>query len=281
MIWDKEIECCSDRKKIEALQLERLKHMVAKAYNNVPFYQKKMDEAGMTPDKLKSLDDLKHIPFTVKNDLRDNYPFGLFAEPMKNVSRIHASSGTTGKPVVAGYTKSDLDNWSNAIARIVTAAGVSDEDIAQVAFGYGLFTGGFGVHYGGEKIGATVIPVSSGNSKRQIQIMHDFGSTFLACTPSYALSLAETLHEMGYTKDDIHLAGGCFGAEPWTENMRAELEDKLGLNAYDIYGLSEIMGPGVSYECGCKAGMHINEDHFIPEIIDPDTGEVLPAGSKG
>lgn len=281
MIWDKEIECCSDRKKIEALQLERLKHMVAKAYNNVPFYQKKMDEAGMTPDKLKSLDDLKHIPFTVKNDLRDNYPFGLFAEPMKNVSRIHASSGTTGKPVVAGYTKSDLDNWSNAIARIVTAAGVSDEDIAQVAFGYGLFTGGFGLHYGLERVGASLVPMSSGNTQKQIMLMQDFGVTTLIATPSYAMYISEVIEEMELPKSNFRLKYGLFGAEGMSAEMRDTLEKRYGALVTTNYGLTEVIGPGVSGECQYKCGQHINEDMFIVEIIDPNTGEVLPYGEKG
>lgn len=281
MIWDKEIECCSDRKKIEALQLERLKHMVAKVYNNVPFYQKKMDEAGVTPDKLKSLDDLKHIPFTVKNDLRDNYPFGLFAEPMKNVSRIHASSGTTGKPVVAGYTKSDLDNWSNAIARIVTAAGVSDEDIAQVAFGYGLFTGGFGLHYGLERVGASLVPMSSGNTQKQIMLMQDFGVTTLIATPSYAMYISEVIEEMELPKSNFRLKYGLFGAEGMSAEMRDTLEKRFGALVTTNYGLTEVIGPGVSGECQYKCGQHINEDMFIVEIIDPNTGEVLPYGEKG
>lgn len=281
MIWDKEIECCSDRKKIEALQLERLKHMVEKAYNNVPFYKKKLDEAGMTPDKLKSLDDLKHIPFTVKNDLRDNYPFGLFAEPMKNVSRIHASSGTTGKPVVAGYTKSDLDNWSNAIARIVTAAGVSDEDIAQVAFGYGLFTGGFGLHYGLERVGASLVPMSSGNTQKQIMLMQDFGVTTLIATPSYAMYISEVIEEMELPKSNFRLKYGLFGAEGMSAEMRDTLEKRFGALVTTNYGLTEVIGPGVSGECQYKCGQHINEDMFIVEIIDPNTGEVLPYGEKG
>lgn len=281
MIWEKEIECCSDRKKIEALQLERLKHMVEKAYNNVPFYKKKLDEAGMTPDKVKSLDDLKHIPFTVKDDLRENYPFGLFAEPMKNVSRIHASSGTTGKPVVAGYTKSDLENWTNAIARIVTAAGVSEEDIAQVSFGYGLFTGGFGLHYGLERVGATMVPMSSGNTQKQIMLMQDFGTTTLIATPSYAMYISEVIEEMELPKSNFRLKYGLFGAEGMSEEMRATLEKRFGALVTTNYGLTEVIGPGVSGECQYKCGQHINEDMFIVEIIDPNTGEVLPYGEKG
>ncbi len=280
-IWDKEIECCADHKKIEAIQLERLKHMVEKAYNNVPFYKKKLDEVGMTPDKVKSLDDLKHIPFTVKDDLRDNYPFGLFAEPMKNVSRIHASSGTTGKPVVAGYTKSDLENWTNAIARIVTAAGVTDEDIAQVSFGYGLFTGGFGLHYGLERVGATMVPMSSGNTQKQIMLMQDFGTTTLIATPSYAMYISEVIEEMELPKSNFRLKYGLFGAEGMSEEMRATLEKRFGALVTTNYGLTEVIGPGVSGECEYKCGQHINEDMFIVEIIDPNTGEVLPYGEKG
>ncbi len=279
-IWNKQYETMS-RDEMSNLQSKRLCDTVKRVYENVAPYRAKMDAIGLKPEDIKGIDDLPKLPFTTKQDLRDTFPYGMFAVPMEDVTRIHASSGTTGKQTVVGLTQNDVEIWAEIAARTLTAMGVTKKSIIHTAYGYGLFTGGFGVHYGGEKIGATVIPVSSGNSKRQIQIMHDFGSTFLACTPSYALSLAETLHDMGYTKDDIHLEGGSFGAEPWTENMRAELEDKLGINAYDIYGLSEIMGPGVSYECSYKAGMHINEDHFIPEIINPDTGEVLPAGSKG
>lgn len=263
------------------LQSERLIDTVKRVYANVAPYRKKMDEAGIRPEDIKSVDDLYKLPFTTKLDLRDSYPYGMFAVPMDQVTEIHASSGTTGKQTVVGMTEHDVDIWAEIAARALMAMGVDQNSVVHTAYGFGLFTGGFGAHYGARKIGATAIPVSSGNSKRQIQIMKDFGSTFLACTPSYALSLAETLYDMGYTKDDISLRGGAFGAEPWTEQMRLELEDKLGIDAHDIYGLSEIMGPGVSYECGAKAGMHINEDHFIAEVIDPETGEVVPEGSMG
>ena len=281
MIWDKEIECCSDRKRIETLQLQRLKHMVEKAYRNVPFYQKKLDEAGVKPEMIQSLADLKHIPFTVKDDLRDNYPFGLFAEPMKHISRIHASSGTTGKPVVAGYTKDDLQNWSEAIARIVTAAGASEDDIVQIAFGYGLFTGGFGLHYGLEKIGAAIVPMSSGNTQKQIMLMQDFGTTLLVATPSYAMYISEIIEEMQIPKENFKLRYGLFGAEGMSEEMRSTLEKRLNMLVTTNYGLTEVVGPGVSGECELKCGQHINEDMFLVEIIDPNTGEVLPYGEKG
>lgn len=221
------------------------------------------------------------MPFTVKQDLRDNYPYGMFAVPMEQVTEIHASSGTTGKQTVVGLTEKDVDIWAEIAARALSAMGVDKNSVVQTSYGFGLFTGGFGAHYGARKIGAVAIPTSSGNSKRQINIMKDFGSTFLCCTPSYALSLSETLVDMGFTKDDIKLQGGAFGAEPWTEEIRQEIQEKLGINAYDIYGLSEIMGPGVGYECADQSGMHINEDHFIVEVIDPETGEVVPDGSMG
>ena len=227
------------------------------------------------------MDDLSKLPFTVKQDLRDNYPYGMFAVPMEQVTEIHASSGTTGKQTVVGLTEKDVDIWAEIAARALSAMGVDKNSVVQTSYGFGLFTGGFGAHYGARKIGAVAIPTSSGNSKRQINIMKDFGSTFLCCTPSYALSLSETLVDMGFTKDDIKLQGGAFGAEPWTEEIRQEIQEKLGINAYDIYGLSEIMGPGVGYECADQSGMHINEDHFIVEVIDPETGEVVPDGSMG
>ena len=230
---------------------------------------------------IKTLDDLSKLPFTVKQDLRDNYPYGMFAVPMEQVTEIHASSGTTGKQTVVGLTEKDVDIWAEIAARALSAMGVDKNSVVQTSYGFGLFTGGFGAHYGARKIGAVAIPTSSGNSKRQINIMKDFGSTFLCCTPSYALSLSETLVDMGFTKDDIKLQGGAFGAEPWTEEIRQEIQEKLGINAYDIYGLSEIMGPGVGYECADQSGMHINEDHFIVEVIDPETGEVVPDGSMG
>lgn len=280
MIWEKEIECCS-HKKIEEIQLERLKHMVNKSYERVPFYQKKFDEAGIKPSDIKTLADVAKLPFTTKNDLREQYPYGLFAEPMKNIARIHASSGTTGKPVVAGYTKSDLSNWSNAMARIITAAGVTEEDIAQVSFGYGLFTGGFGLHYGLERVGATVVPMSSGNTQKQIMLMQDFGTTALIATPSYAMYISEVIEEMNIPKSNFKLKYGLFGAEGMSEEMRQTLERRFGALVTTNYGLTEVSGPGVSGECSYRCGQHINEDMFLVEIIDPNTGEVLPYGEKG
>lgn len=279
-IWNEKYETMS-RDEMRTLQSERLVKVVQRVYENVEPYRKKMDEMGVKPEDIRSVEDLHKLPFTTAADLRENYPFGMRACPMEEITEVHASSGTTGKQKVLGFTNHDVGIWAEIAARALTAYGVTKNSVVQTAYGFGLFTGGFGAHYGALKIGATAIPASSGNSKRQIQMMKDFGSTFLACTPSYALSLSETLREMGYTKDDIKLEGGAFGAEPWTEEMRAELEDKLGIKAYDIYGLSEIMGPGVSFDCALQDGMHINEDHFIPEIIDPDTGEVLPEGSVG
>lgn len=278
--WDKEIET-APRYQMEALQSYRLSATVKRVYENVPHYRAKMDEAGIKPEDIKSLADLSKLPFTYKQDLRNTYPYGLFAVPAEEVVRIHASSGTTGKQIVVGYTQHDLDIWSDCTARALTAIGGSKSDFIHVSYGYGLFTGGLGIHYGVEKIGATVIPVSTGNTKRQIQVMKDFGSTILCCTPSYALYLGETLKEMGLTPDDLKLKAGFFGAEPWTEQMRKEIERNLGIKAYDIYGLSEISGPGVAFECPEQTGMHVNEDHFIVEIIDPDTGEVLPDGEEG
>jgi len=280
MIWQKEIECCS-HKTIEEIQLERLKHMVTKAYNNVPFYKKKFDEIGLKPEHIQSLKDVSKLPFTTKADMRDEYPFGLMAEPMKNIVRLHASSGTTGKPVVAGYTKSDLDNWSTAIARIVSAAGVTEEDIAQVAFGYGLFTGGFGLHYGLEKVGATLVPISSGNTQKQLMLMQDFGTTALIATPSYAMYISEVIEEQGISKDKFKLKYGLFGAEGMSEEMRQTLEKRFGALVTTNYGLTEVVGPGVSGECEFKCGQHINEDMFLVEVINPETGEVLPHGEKG
>lgn len=280
MIWEKEIECCN-HKTIEEIQLERLKHMVTKAYENVPFYKKKLDEAGVKPEEIQRLRDIQRLPFTTKNDMREQYPFGLFAEPMKNVARIHASSGTTGKPVVAGYTKSDLANWSNAIARIATAAGVTDQDIAQIAFGYGLFTGGFGLHYGLEKLGATLVPMSSGNTQKQIMLMQDFGTTALIATPSYAMYISEVVEEMELPKSNFKLKYGLFGAEGMSGEMRRTLEKRFGALVTTNYGLTEVIGPGVSGECEYQCGQHINEDMFLVEIIDPATGAVLPYGEKG
>ena len=272
---------CMEREELKKIQGERLAKTVKRVYDNVPLYREKMDKAGLKPEDIKTVDDLKKLPFTVKQDLRDTYPYGLFACPMDEVNRIHASSGTTGKQTVVGYTANDLEIFDECVARAIVAAGGSEKDIFHVSYGYGLFTGGLGLHGGATKVGAAVIPVSTGNTKRQLQIMKDFGSTMICCTPSYALYIAETMEEMGMTPDDIKVKAGIFGAEPWTEEMRREIEKRLGLKAYDIYGLSEIMGPGVSFECEEQAGMHVNEDHFIPEIIDPDTGEVLPYGEEG
>lgn len=278
--WNESMECATPYE-MESLQSFRLSQTVRRIYENVPYYRQKMDEHGVKPEDIRSVRDLSKLPFTVKQDLRDTYPYGLFAVPMEDVVRVHASSGTTGKQIVVGYTQNDVDTWAECAARAITAAGGGKHDFMHISYGYGLFTGGLGMHYGAEKVGATVIPASVGNTKRQVTILKDFGSTLICCTPSYALFLAETMQEMGLTKDDIKLKAGVFGAEPWTEEMRREIEDKLGLKAYDIYGLSEIIGPGVSFECEEQTGMHINEDHFIPEIIDPDTGEVLPDGEEG
>lgn len=281
MIWDEEFETLP-REALEALQSKRLRSLVERVYATVPAYRKKMDEAGVKPEHIKSIDDLKLLPFTTKDDLRDNYPFGMFAVPLERVVRVHASSGTTGKPTVVGYTRRDINTWAELMARTLAAAGVHRGDVVHNAYGYGLFTGGLGFHYGAEKLGATVIPISGGNTKRQIMIMKDFGSTVLTCTPSYALNIADVMKEEGIKPEDLKLRVGIFGAEPWSEAMRQEIEEKLKLDAIDIYGLSEIIGPGVSVECiEKKQGLHIFEDHFIPEIIDPETGEVLPYGEKG
>jgi phenylacetate-CoA ligase len=281
MIWDDEYETLP-REALEALQLKRLLATAERVYATVPFYKKKFDEFRVKPSDIKSLKDLQRLPFTTKLDLRDNYPFGLFAVPMEQVVRIHASSGTTGKQVVVGYTRRDINTWAELMARSLAASGAQKNDIIHNAYGYGLFTGGLGVHYGAEKLGASVIPISGGNSKRQVIIMQDFGSTVLTCTPSYALFLAETAEEMGVDIKKLKLRVGIFGAEPWSEKMRDEIERKLNIQAIDIYGLSEVIGPGVSIEClEAKRGLHIFEDHFIPEIIDPQTGKVLPYGEKG
>jgi len=269
------------REKMRALQTERLKDLVNRVYHNTPFYRRKMDEMGVKPFDIKSIDDIVKLPFTHKQDLRDNYPFELFAVPMKEIVRVHASSGTTGKPTTVGYTKNDIDNWSEVVARSLTMAGITSQDIVQVSYGYGLFTGGLGAHYGAEKIGCSVIPISGGNTRRQLQLMSDFGSTALACTPSYALHIADAMAEFGYSLDDIKLKAGVFGAEPWTENMRKELERKWNINAFDIYGLSEIMGPGVSNDCIYHNGLHVHEDHFFPEIVDPVTKEPVAPGKEG
>jgi len=281
MIWNEEFETLP-RETLEALQLKRLRSTVEKVYNTVPFYKKKFDELSIHPDKIKSLSDLQYLPFTSKQDLRDNYPFGLFAVPKNQVVRIHASSGTTGKPTVVGYTRRDISIWAEMMARTFYAAGVKKGDILQNAYGYGLFTGGLGAHYGGELIGVSVLPMSGGNSKKQVMLMKDFGSNALSCTPSYALNLYETALEEGINIKDLPLRVGVLGAEPWTNEMRRDIEEKLGIDAMDVYGLSEIMGPGVGYEClEAKNGLHINEDHLIVEIIDPDTGKVLPYGEQG
>lgn len=278
--WDREKECMP-REDIEKLQLRRLKETVYRVYAFVPSYKEKMDQIGIKPDDINSLDDLNKLPFTTKQDLRDNYPFGLFAVPMSEVIRIHSSSGTTGKPTVVGYSKRDIDTWAELMARALTSAGASRRSIIQNSYGYGLFTGGLGVHYGAERLGASVIPSSGGNTKRQIMLMQDFGTTVLTCTPSYALFLYEVMEEMGIGPSDLKLECGIFGAEPWSENMRREIENKLQINAFDIYGLSEIVGPGVAIECPVRSGLHLAEDHFIAEIIDAESGETLPEGSSG
>ena len=280
MIWNESIECM-DRESLRKIQGIRLKKTVERVYHDTPFYRRKMQELGITPDDINSIDDIVKLPFTTKYDLRDNYPFGLCAVPMSQIVRIHASSGTTGKPTVVGYTRKDLSAWSECLSRAFTAYGAGSSDIFQISYGYGLFTGGLGAHAGAENIGASVIPMSSGNTEKQITLMHDFGSTVLCCTPSYALYLADAIKDSGFPREEFKLKFGAFGAEPWTENMRREIEERLGIQAYNIYGLSEIMGPGVAYECGCKNGSHIAEDHFYPEIIHPETGEVLPLGQEG
>lgn len=280
MYWNEKIETLS-REEMRKMQGERLKDAISRVYENVPYYSKKMKEMNVSPDDINTIDDLSKLPFTLKTDLRANYPFNTFAVPMDKVVRVHASSGTTGKQTVVGYTKNDLELWTDCVARCLVNAGVTSKDVIHVAYGYGLFTGGLGLHYGAERVGATTIPVSGGNTKRQIELLVDFQSTVLACTPSYALHLADEMNAMGVTKDMLNIRVGIFGAEPWTEEMRMQIEDKLGLKAYDIYGLSETMGPGVSMNCDFNCGLHVQEDHFVPEIINPETGEVLPEGSVG
>jgi len=280
LIWNKSAETMP-REELERLQLHRLQKILKYAAVKVPFYQQLFHAHHFAPDDMQSLSELASIPFTNKADLQASYPYGMFAVPMSEVVRIHSSSGTTGKPTVVGYTRNDLSTWTELIARLLTAGGVTRDDIVQICFGYGLFTGGFGLHYGVEHIGATVIPISSGNTARQIMVMKDYQTTALVCTPSYALYLAEAIHEAGIDRSDLKLKTGLFGGEPWTNSMRNQIESKLGLSATDNYGLSEVMGPGVSMECLAKDGMHLCEDHFIPEIIDPDTGEVLPPGELG
>ncbi len=281
MFWEKDRETM-DRKSLENLQVELLRENIEYAYKNVPFYKKKFDEYGITKESIKTIEDIRKLPFTTKIDFRDNYPFGLLARPMKEIVRIHSSSGTTGKPTVVAYTKKDLKTWADLVARIAKAAGVTDEDIVQIAFGYGLFTGGFGLHYGLENIGAAIIPASSGNTKRQVMLMQDYGATVLVCTPSYALYIAEVAQNMGIDpKKDLKLRIGMFGAEPWSEQMRKKIEESLNIKAYDNYGLSEIIGPGVAGECEEQNGMHIAEDHFIAEVIDPETEEPVKPGEYG
>lgn len=277
--YQKEIECASPEK-IRELQNERLIKQVKHVWDNVPYYKKKMEEKGVTPDDIKGVDDLHKLPFLSKADLRDAYPYGLLAAPLKDCVRIQSTSGTTGRRVVAFYTKNDIDLWEDCCARAIVAAGGTDEDVVQVAYGYGLFTGGAGLHGGSHKVGSLTLPMSSGNTDRQLQFMTDLGTTILCCTPSYAAYLAESIHERGL-RDKIKLKAGIFGAEAWSEKMRQEIQNQLGIKAYDIYGLTEISGPGVAFECSDQTGMHINEDHFIAEIIDPDTGEVLPDGTQG
>ncbi|MBO4263947.1 MAG: phenylacetate--CoA ligase [Bacteroidales bacterium] len=280
MIWNSHKESMSvDERRM--LQGKRLHKVVAYVYHNVPFYRNKMQEMDLSPDDIRSIEDIVKLPFTTKKDLRDNYPFGLQAAPASEVIRIHASSGTTGNPTIVGYTRKDVEIWSECMTRCLTAYGVTRGDMFSVAYGYGLFTGGLGVHYGVENLGAAVIPTSTGNTEKHIRLLRDLGVTALACTPSYALHLAETMEREGIGPADLKLRCGAFGAEPWTEQMRGEIERRLGIKAYNLYGLSEIMGPCVSFECECQNGSHINEDHFFPEIIDPDTLEPLPYGQKG
>ncbi len=278
--YNEQMETAS-REELSAIQLERLKKTVKHVYDNVPLYRERMDAAGVRPEDVKTLDDLCRLPFTSKQDLRDTYPYGMFAVPMDDVVRLHASSGTTGKQIVVGYTEGDLDIWNEICARALVAAGGTKSDKVHISYGYGLFTGGLGLHGGATKLGATCIPVSSGNTARQITILQDFESDILCCTPSYAMYLGEEIEKAGVDPKSLKLRAGIFGAEPWTEEMRRQIEEKLAIKAYDIYGLTEIMGPGVAYECECQKGMHVNEDHFIIEIINPETGEHMPDGEQG
>ncbi len=279
-VWNPEHECMP-REQIERLQSERLNALVRRVTRDVPFYRKRFEECGITPEEIRTPTDLARIPFTTKDDLRRNFPYDMVAVPMRKVVRIHASSGTTGQPTIVAYTRKDLDAWAEIVARIIVAGGVTADDTVHIAFNYGLFTGGFGLHQGAEKIGAAVIPVSSGNTERQIKIMHDFGSTVLVCTPTYALRIAEVMNEEGIPREEFPLRYGLFGGEGCSDSMRREIEGRLGIIATDNYGLSEVIGPGVSGECLEKDGLHIQEDHFIPEIVDPETGEVLPDGTQG
>ncbi|MCK4259560.1 MAG: phenylacetate--CoA ligase [Halanaerobiales bacterium] len=280
MIWNEKKECMS-REEMRELQGKKLREMVERIYHNVPFYRKKMQKKNIVPEDITGVEDLAKLPFTTKQDLRDNYPYDMFAAPMSEIVRVHASSGTTGKPTVVGYTRKDINTWSEVVARTLYCAGIEKNDFIQVGYGYGLFTGGLGIHYGSEKVGATVIPISGGNTRKQIQLMKDFGTTALACTPSYALYLAESIAEKGINPEELKLKVGILGAEPWTNGMRKMIEERLNIKAIDIYGLSEIIGPGVASECEYQEGLHINEDHFIPEIVVPETLEVLPEGEKG
>lgn len=280
MIWNEQLETI-DREELQKLQTSRLQQTVTNVYENVPYYRELFSQHGVRPEDINCLDDVTKLPFTTKASLRDNYPFNMFAVPMKKVVRLHASSGTTGKPTVVGYTRNDIETWAELVARMVTAAGVSDEDVAQVSFGYGLFTGAFGLHYGLEKVGATVVPASTGNTEKQIMLMQDFGTTTLIGTPSYALHMAEVAKEMGINPKSLGLKIGLFGSEPWTESVRTELEEAWGVFATDNYGLSEVIGPGVAGECQERKGMHISEDHFLVEVIDPETGEPVPEGTEG
>jgi phenylacetate-CoA ligase len=280
MIWNSEREKLTERKK-KTLQGEQLREVVRRVYEKIPFYRNALDARGLKPSHISSIDDIVKLPFTTKNDLRDTYPFGMFAVPMSEVVEIHTSSGTTGKPVVGGYTRNDVDLWSEVMARCLALSGTTSDDIVHNAYGYGLFTGGLGIHYGARKIGAMVIPISGGNTKRQIMMLQDFGGTIITCTPSYALYLAEVGEEMGIDIRKLPLKAGNFGAEPWSNTMRIEIENRLGLLALDIYGLTEIIGPGVGNECEHKTGVHLCDDHFYTEIINPDTGEVLPPGEVG
>lgn len=277
--WQKEEVMKLEERRI--LQGQRLVDVVQRTYNNVPFYTNKMKEIGLEPGDIRGMDDLHKLPFTTKQDLRDNYPYGLFAVPMEEVVRLHASSGTTGRPTVVGYTKNDITMWSDMVARCFNSYGVNKKDIVQIGYGYGLFTGGLGAHYGVERVGATVVPISGGNTKKQIQLIREFKSTVLACTPSYALYIGESMKEMGIDPRSTNLRIGVFGAEPWTKEMREEIEDLLGIKAMNIYGLSEVIGPGVAFDCKERNGLHINEDHFVPEVIDPDTLQQLPEGTEG
>ena len=278
--YQPEIETAS-REQIIAWQNERLVKQVKHVWDNVPYYRKKMEAAGVTPEDIKSIEDLHKLPFVTKADLREAYPYGLLAEPLKNCVRIQSTSGTTGKRVVAFYTQHDIDLWEDCCARAITAAGGTDEDVCQISYGYGLFTGGPGLNGGSHKVGCLTIPTSSGNTERQIMFIRDLNATILCCTPSYAAYLGESMKEMGLSPEEIPLKAGIFGAEAWSEEMRQDIQKTLGIKAFDIYGLTELSGPGVSFECSAQAGMHINEDHFIAEVIDPDTGEVLPDGTYG